>query len=112
MPIYSLQYKNESYFSEHPFIYIIVENHIYKYAIFSMFTTTTSSDVYTLKFESASDYRQWIRDMHKQSVTNTGEYKPTGKEKIITLSTCTSRTEEERFVVLAMLVEEEKNKES
>ncbi len=104
------KYKDAAYLEEHPFIYIIYEDYIYKYAIFSMFTTTTSSDVYNLNFESAAEYRQWIRDMHAQTVTDTGEYKPTGKEKIITLSTCTSRTEEERFVVLAMQVEAEENK--
>lgn len=104
------KYKDAAYLEQHPFIYLIYEDYVYKYAIFSMFTTTTSSNVYTLDFESAADYRQWIRDMHSHSVVDTGEYKPTGKEKIITLSTCTSRTETERFVILAIQVEAKENK--
>lgn len=104
------KYKDASYLESHPFIYIMYEDCTYKYAIFSAFTTDTSSDVYTLSFESASKYREWIRNMHSKSLIDTGEYKPTGKEKIITLSTCTSRTETERFVVLAMQVEMQENK--
>ncbi len=104
------KYKDETYFKKHPHIYLIYEDYTYKYEIFSMFTTTTSSNVYKLKFDSASDYRHWIRDMHAASVVDTGEYKPTGKEKIITLSTCTSRTETERFVVLAKQIEAEETK--
>ncbi len=103
------KYKDKTYFEDHPFIYIIYEDYTYKYQIFSMFTTTTTSKVYKIKFDTASSYRQWQRDMIANSVVNTGEYKPTGKEKLITLSTCTSRTEKERFVVLARQVEMTEN---
>ena len=99
------KYKKEEYLRNHPYIYIVYKDKTYKYQIFTAFTALTSNRVYTLDFESAADFRDWIRYVHSQSEVKVPDIKPTGKEKIITLSTCTSRRDDERFVVLAVQVD-------
>ncbi len=102
------KYKDNDYLKEHPYIYIIYEDYTYTYEIVSEFTTDTSYKVYTTMFDTRQDFRDWQKEMYANAVNNYGEIKPDGKEKIVTLSTCTSRTETERFVVIGRLINTEK----
>ncbi|MDD6807077.1 MAG: class B sortase [Oscillospiraceae bacterium] len=103
------KYKDINYLKEHPNIYIIYEDAKYTYEIISEFTTDTSYKVYSTNFGTRQKFRDWQKEIIGKSVNNTSDITPTGEEKLITLSTCTSRTETERFVVIARLVNIEKN---
>ena len=97
------KYKNADYLKKHPYIYIVCENKTYKYQIFSIYTTDTSDKSYTLDFASAADFRKWISYVDSNSLIDVmGNYKPTGKENVITLSTCVKHNSPERFVVFAI----------
>lgn len=99
-------YKTADYRQAHPFVYIIMDGYTCKYEIFSAFTVETSDSVYTLTFVDDESYKDWQRKIASRSIVkDIGWYEPQGTEKILTLSTCTSRTKTERFVVNARLVD-------
>lgn len=106
------KYKNQSYYETHPYIYLIMGDRTYQYRIVSCFTAQTSDDVYILSFEKNSDFQSWLADLVMQSVVEPGPVAITGSEKVLTLSTCTSRTKTERFTVNAILVDSWANQEA
>lgn len=103
------KYKNESYLKQHPFVYLILDGKTLKYQIISAFTVETSDDVYTLSFSRTSEFKDWIKRTIGKSEVPVDKYEPSGDDHIITLSTCTSRSKTERFVVIGALVETKTN---
>lgn len=95
------KYKQKDYFDEHPYIYIIYGDKLYKYAIIAALTVETSDPVYTFNFDDKDELAAWIDDLVSRSEVETNKEAATGNEHVLTLSTCTSRTKTERFVVIA-----------
>lgn len=107
----SLQYYNdEEYWEEHPYIWIITKDRAMKYEIFATYRTSVTGSVYTLEFGSEADFEAYIEDCKKNSIYDTG-VEVTTKDRLLTLSTCTSDTEEGRRVVQAKLVYDEEIKD-
>ena len=104
------KYKDKSYLEQHPCFYIIYEDATYKYEIISAFTAQISNPVYNLDFADENKFTDWITQVCKSSEVDAGNYVPTGEEKIVTLSTCTSRTRTERFVIVGVQVDVSSNK--
>lgn len=96
-------YKDPDYRKDHPDIYLITRDHIRKYKIFAAYETVDTSDVYQLEFASPEDKKDYIEMCKKNSLYDTGVDTEKG-EFVLTLSTCTSATEEGRFVVQGVLV--------
>lgn len=96
-------YRDQDYWKDHPDIFIITRDHIRKYKIFAAYETTDSSEVYQLEFSSQEDEKDYIEMCKKNSLYDTGVKTEKG-EAMLTLSTCTSATEEGRFVVQGILV--------
>lgn len=102
------EYKKRAYYDEHPIFYILTKDRIYKYRIFSAFTAETSSKVYQMTFPTNANFSSWLEDMSKKSETDFGVpiiALGDASERIMTLSTCTSRTRTERFVVNGILID-------
>ncbi len=97
------KYKDKSYLEAHPYLYIIQKDQILEYKIVSAFTAETSDDIYLLSFASDGDYFYWLQRMVALSEVETGTQELTTDTRVLTLSTCTSRTETERFTVNAIL---------
>lgn len=102
-------YKRTDYLTSHPYVYIITNGTTFKYKIFSAYTTLTTDSTYTSYFENDSAFVSYIRERFKLSTPAAQTFDVTGKEKIITLSTCTSRVDNERFVVQAVLEDSYEN---
>lgn len=98
------KYKDINYYKEHPKILIIYADKLYEYEIFSAYTTLTDSPAYNFFYTTDSEYQAFLDKLAGFSVIDTG-ISPTAKDKVITLSTCTSRAENERFVVHARLAD-------
>lgn len=98
------RFEKKEFWEQHPYIYIIREDSIWKYEIFSSGRTTADSDVYTLEFGSDDSYASYIKKRMSGSYYDTG-VDVTVDDYILTLSTCTSDTEVGRRVVQAVLVE-------
>lgn len=98
------KYADFEFYENHKFIYILMEEKVKKYEIFSAYITDAYGDTYTIVFVDAKAYGDYLTKMKNQSIFDTGVI--TGEEdEIITLSTCTSSGKKtERFVVQAKQV--------
>ncbi|MDO4582440.1 MAG: class B sortase [Bacillota bacterium] len=93
------RYASQDYADAHPYFYIYTPDTVYVYQIFSAFVTTTSGKVYTFAFADDEQQRQFI-ELMKNASQIVSEFTPAVGDHIVTLSTCTTRTVDERFVVL------------
>ena len=89
-----MNYQYTDFFNANPYAYIYLKDRTNVYQAISAFVCTTSSPVYTTRFdkELLEKIRGW--SMVSSSV------KATEDDKFITLSTCTNWADEERFVVV------------
>ncbi len=93
------KWREESYFEEHPYIYLTLDGGIYRYDIFSCYTTREDSAAYTLAFGSEEERENFLRELKENRLYDTGVEVDT-EDRILTLSTCTANGEK-RFVVHA-----------
>ena len=82
---------------------------VQKWKIFSYYNIKVTSDYLTTTFENEKDHEKFIKMITKRSKKNF-KTTVTTKDKILTLSTCYNT--DARFVVHAVLVEEEQTQES
>lgn len=100
-----LNYKNQSYWEEHPRIYITDDNGSHVYEIFSAHEVELESPIYWLGV-TAQEHRQAFIDFSvERSVIDTGIV-PTVDDRFVTLSTCTGSGHATRWVVQAVKVTE------
>lgn len=93
----------QEYYEKHKYVYIYTESGVNKYKIYSAYTTTTSSSAYTYSFSSESAFQNFLNYTVRYSAI-TAEITPTVEDTVITLSTCTSASNDGRFVVHAVLI--------
>lgn len=98
-----LNYKEQSYYEEHPVIYLNTPKQNYKIEVFSAYICNYDSDTYTRDFYSAEDYAAWVAKMQGQSDFSS-DVEVTANDRVITLSTCTYEYDNARFVVQGKLV--------
>ncbi len=95
-------YKQQSYWAQHPTVYITDDNGVHCYQIFAAYEISTAGDAYRLSFSSDQDKQDYIDYCLSKSVINTG-LTPTVYDRILTLSTCTGNGYATRWVVQAYL---------
>lgn len=95
------KYKNADYFNRHPNIYILYGDTEKEYQVVAALTVEITDPVYKFKFKDSNIQKVWIEAIYERAECNKPDMKFTGNEKFITLSTCTSRTRTERFVIVA-----------
>ncbi len=98
-------YTDEGFYREHPIIYLNTpEEGNVEYEIFSFYLTgnyrDTYGDTYTYQFADDKAYQEYLDMAVSQSQYDTGVDVSTD-DSIITLSTCTNRTDDERYIVHA-----------
>lgn len=92
-------YRNESYFENHPYIYIDLEDGSHCYQIFSCHEAPVTDVSYTIGYAADDVYASFLDEIKTSSLYDTGVDVETG-DSVITLSTCTSN-DANRFVVHA-----------
>lgn len=100
-------YKDQSFLDSQPYIYIAKPNgKTEKYKVFSAYTTEDGSDAYIITF-APNSFMKEVKNMINRSEVKTKDFSISDNDKIITLSTCTSRRNHklERFVVHAIKVD-------
>lgn len=97
-------YKKQSYWSQHPYIYITDKNGTHKYAIFSAYEGSVEGLTYQVRFSGKQEKQNFIDYCVSKSVISTG-ITPTVSDRIITLSTCTGFGHATRWVVQGVLVQ-------
>ena len=104
-------YIDPAFCEAHPFFYLNTPTQNYRVDIFAGFTTDPESFVYTTAFGEESDFAAYLNTLRSLSDFSV----PTelsSSDRILTLSTCTSRTKTERFTVNAILQESWENQEA
>jgi len=95
------KYSELEFYQKHKFIYILQEDMVRKYEVFSAYFTDAYGDSYTIEFLNTKSFNDYLFKMKNQSLVETN-VTVSKEDKIITLSTCKTRGgKTERFVVHA-----------
>jgi sortase B len=95
-------YKKQSYWSAHPYIYITDDNGSYRYDIFAAYEVSTAGKTYQIGFSGDEAKQAFLDYCLEQSVISTG-ITPTVHDRVVTLSTCTGNGHATRWVVQGRL---------
>ena len=96
-------YKETDYWKEHPYIYILDDAGVHRYEIFSIYEAAVRSYTYQIGFADDSAKEKFLNKCMEWSVVETN-VTPTIRDRILTLSTCTGKGYDTRWVVQARLV--------
>ena len=103
---YDTNYNEKADYRKRQLVWVIRPGKESEYRIFSAreISTAYDMDVYTVDFGSEESFAQYLDEAAEKSLYDTG-VKPEPK-RILTLSTCTSSSEEGRFIVQATLIQD------
>lgn len=93
-------YKQQSFWSDHPTIYITTSQGTFAYTVFAAYETSATSESYRLTFSSPEKKQAYLDMVCGWSVIETG-VTPTPDDYILTLSTCTTSSHDSRMLVQA-----------
>ena len=82
-------YRDQSFLTEHPSVYLTVDSGTYRYDIFSIYQAEVDSNTYQLGFPREGARETFLADCAGRSVIETG-VTPQTYDRILTLSTCTN----------------------
>lgn len=97
-------YESQSYWQSHPYVYIKLDGQVLTYAVFAALEAPVRSPVYDLTLSDDAAKQTVIDFALANSVIDTGIV-PTVNDRILTLSTCTGRGYEKRWVVQCVRLE-------
>ena len=97
-------YKTLDFWQEHPRVYIVLDDGVYRYDIFAAREAAVGGPVYRLDLEERGLGDAFIQDCIDGSVIDTGILPDTG-DRLLTLSTCTGTGYATRWVVHAVLAQ-------
>jgi len=97
-------YSDEDYLQAHPSIYLVTEDAVYQYNLFSTQEAEVTSLVFRLDLEQNHLEEDFLRYCIEGSALDTGIV-PEAGDRILTLSTCTERGHAKRWAVHAVLAE-------
>lgn len=99
-----LKYEQQSYFEEHPVMYLYIPGYRLKVELIAGYTTTTDDMVYSIP-DNAADRDKIVTHACEQS-SFTSDVSMDEDDKLVTLSTCAYDFENARYVVVGKVVEE------
>lgn len=92
------KYKKVNYYKKHPYFYIYTpKGEKLTYEILSVEVTKSDSDSYQMTFSSEELYAGYQDELVRRSIYPAG--KQDAKAQVLTLSTCTNVTDDERLLV-------------
>jgi sortase B len=97
-------YEEQDYYEEHPVLLLVTPEKRYTVELFAGYVSPTSGDAWQLDFADEQEKEQWLEEQVKKS-TFKSEVKPTARDRILTLSTCSYEFNNARFVVHGVLRE-------
>lgn len=96
-----MEYMKSETLDKAPSIWIYTPDLVYKYDIFTAHVVDASSEAYSFSFDDKQVYDQYLKNMCVNSTIN-ANIVPTQDDKIISLSTCTNVSDDERYLVQAV----------
>lgn len=105
-------FKEKDFFQKHPYIYIFTENLNYRCEVFSIYSTTATSDSYRTQYSDAQDFLSYVNMVSELSDFKR-EINIQDHDRIVTLSTCSyernGQPSDMRYVLHAKLVAWQEN---
>ena len=98
-----LEYREQSYYEEHPYLLLAVPEQTYVLQVFAAREVADDLDNYRLSFTSREDFMADIQMLTQGSLIQTG-VQVSAEDQVVMLSTCVRGNHAKRFVVLAKLV--------
>lgn len=102
-------YKDESYLSEHPYVYVYLPDRTLKYQIFAAYQFDDRHILYSFDFASENGKEGYIEDILKTKNMSTvldESVELNADSNIITMSTCVGGQSANRFLVQAVLIQD------
>lgn len=102
-------FEDKEFFQNHSDVYIYTQDRILKYRIFAAYLTDNKHILKNHDFSVESIYELYLKDVFAIRNMDSNidkEVSVTGKNKIITLSTCHSAGKDYRYLVQAVLIEQ------
>lgn len=97
------EFADPSYYKKHPVMWLLTPTQNYQIVLFSGYETNATSDTYTIFPELCPELKDYIDACVKQS-----DFKPknipTGKGKLVVLSTCSYSFDNARYVLHGALI--------
>ena len=93
-----LRYQWPGFFEENQHIVYVTEDGPYLITVFSAYIVSTDSDAWRISFDDDADYGAWLRSIKSRSSVKCS-VTPTTTDRIVTLTTCSFKIEDGRFVV-------------
>jgi len=100
-------FMNADFFNENRYIVVITAYEILTYEIFSAFSTRVDFDYIQTDFEDDDDYMALVDEIQRRSVHDLN-IPVNADDRILVLSTCTNTTRDMRFVVVGVLITEDR----
>ena len=97
-------YEDQSYYDEHPVMYLMTPEAAYRIELFSGYITTMDSSAYMQTFGSIREHTDWLKEVSGRSDFK-ANLQISAYDRVITLSTCAYRFENARYVLHGKLVE-------
>ncbi len=97
------EYKKQSYYDEHPFMWLLTPEQNYKIVLISGFLTTGGSEFYNL-LNSVEEFNEFEAKVISNSDFE-ADVDLSTFDKTVTLSTCSYETSRSRYIVIGGLIE-------
>lgn len=86
-----------------PYIWIVTEKKELCYQIFSVQIANVTSECYKILHDKNHEFVEFLERMQQSSIMETGDWKFTGQDKVLTLSTCNGDgNSDSRYVIQAV----------
>lgn len=95
-------YKEQSFWEENPYVYIVSDEGIFRYAIYAAYEADVTGATYWRDVDSDLRKQEYVEYGLSCSIFDTG-IRPNTDTPVLTLSTCTGYTYARRWVVQAVL---------
>lgn len=104
-------YRQPDYWRNHPSVYIVLDNSIYRYNIFSAQETDAAGIAFRLDMEATHSEREFLQSCAEGSVIDTGIV-PHINDRILTISACTDGGGPSRWTLHGVLMQKYGRKSS
>lgn len=93
------EWKEKEEYDNNPYFYIYTpDGMVHEYQVCAVVVTDDQADDYRIEFEDSDDFLSWEKEIQESSLYDTG-VELDENSQIVTLSTCTNRTDSERLIV-------------
>lgn len=96
------RYTDAYYWRSHPYVYILTDAGVWRYEVFSSYKAEVESPTYGLSFHQTKTQAEFLLHVLQKSRYDT-DIVPAGKDRVLTLSTCSGTDLSKRWVVHARL---------